>query len=196
MKMSGNVIFGTLIVLLGLSLLLHAFHIHVPLFRLALALLFLYVGARILLGVHAAPGPASSTGGADTSVVFSDAIIAPTSATQDLKYTVLFGRALIDLTRLEPGPQTSSIDVAVIFGEADVRVPRGVRVTIRSSTAFGLSQTPDGHSTVFGSSNYQSPGATPGQPALAITVNVVFGAANVIERDAATGDNSAALPSR
>ena len=187
MKMSVNVIFGTLIVLLGLSLLLQAFHIHVPLFRMAVALLFLYVGARILLGVRAAPGPAGFTGGSDTSVVFSDSVIAPSAVPRDLKYTVLFGRALIDLTRLQPGPQTGSIDVAVIFGEANVRVPRGTRVAIRCSTAFGLSQTPDGHSTVFGTSDYQSPGAPPEQPALVIRVNVVFGAASVIEREAATG---------
>ena len=194
--MSVTVVFGTLVVLLGVSLLLQAFHIHVPLFRMAMALLFLYVGVRILLGVRAAPGPGGSAGGTDTSVVFSDSVIAPTSAPRDLKYTVLFGRALIDLTRLEPGPQTGSIDVAVIFGEADIRVPRAARVAIRSSTAFGLSQTPDGHSTVFGTSDYQSPKARPEQPALAIRVNVVFGAANVIERDAATGDGSSALPTR
>ncbi len=193
MKMSANAIFGTLIVLLGVSLLLQAFHIHIPLFRLAVALLFLYFGARILLGVRALPGPAGSARGADTSVVFSDAIIAPTSVTHDVKYTVLFGRALIDLTRLEPGPQPRSIDVAVIFGEANIQLPRNARVSLRSSAAFGLSQTPDGHSTVFGTSEYQSPGPTPGQPALAITVNVVFGAASVSKRDAMTGDNSTPL---
>lgn len=193
MKMSANVIFGTLIVLLGVSLLLQAVHIHIPLFRVAVALLFLYFGARILVRVRAWPGAAGSAQGTDTSVVFSDTIIAPTLATHDVKYTVLFGRALIDLTRLEPGPQTGSIDVAVIFGEANIHLPRNARVVLRSSAAFGLSQTPDGHSTVFGTSEYQSPGPAPGQPALNITVNVVFGSARVSKRDAVTGDNSTPL---
>ena len=192
--MSATIVFGVLVVLLGASLLLQAFNIHLPVFRVAVALLFVYVGARILLGARWATGTVGSGEAPDTAVVFSDAAIAPTSAAHDLKYTVLFGRALIDLTRLQPGPKPVAVDVAVIFGEARVRVPRDAQVAIRTSTAFGLAQTPDGHSTVFGTSEYRSAGLTPTPPSLALTVNVAFGAATMSGHEAPR-DGEAIAPS-
>lgn len=175
MRLSFVVLLGALIALAGISIILNAlFKIDLPILRLALGIFFIYLGVVFILG--GSPHPRS-----DWSDFSAQSRFAPHSVSkQDLKYDVMFGRSVVDLTELEPRDQPRRLEINVVFGEALVKLDPAIPYELEASSVFGAARLPDHRMANFGSLRYLPKDQHKG-PLLHIKLNVVFGSAEVVE---------------
>jgi len=180
MRITLAAVLGALVLLAGVSIILGAvFDIHLPLFRSAVALVLILVGVRMLFGAWT---PARKTSADTSSVFFEERLLGPTVAAPDrLKYDVIFGRGVIDLTTLPRDGLDRTVEINSIFGAAEVRVDPSTPYEVDATSAFGETRTPlpGRAASGFGSVHYQPPAAVP--PRLHLKVNSVFGSSEVIE---------------
>lgn len=163
----GGLFWGSLLVILGIIMLLRVFfNINIPVFRIVFALLFIYWGARLLLGGfshrparHYEP-PATSR---------------PVNTAYTTVYETTFGRRIIDLTdlSLDQGSRTSEINT--VFGQTIVFISPDLPVEIRVKTAFAAARLPDGSTVSFGRYIFASRSFVPDAPHLTINASVAFG---------------------
>lgn len=178
MKMSFAIFFGVLVALAGISIILDAvFHVHLPLVRSAFALFLIFLGVRVLFGAWGTRGMVRSAEGA---VLMSDTRFAPTTPADKLKYDIIFGRGVVDLTGLPRPEKPIDVEVNTIFGSAQVAIDPSWPVSIEGSSAFGEVRLPDRQRAAFGAAHYQN--LPSGSAALLrLRVNSVFSSAEVIE---------------
>jgi len=169
-----SIFWGALLILLGFALLLDiAFGIHIPIFQLLLALVFFYIGIRILVGWR-------RWGGRRGSVMFEDRRI--DSVRPNDRHEVLFGRADIDLTRIILQDQIVRVEVSTVFGSSMIQIDGKMPVKIRGSSAFGAVHFPDGHAAAFGDYTWRSSNLDETKPYLLVDVSSVFGGVEVKAR--------------
>lgn len=180
--MNFAVFFGVLVVLAGVSVLLGAlFHIHFPLVRTAFALLLVFFGVRILVGAW---GPRSAELASAGSAVMSDLHFAPTQAAPSFKYDVIFGRGVIDLTRLPKPERPMLVEVNAIFGSALVTIDPAWSIVVEGSSAFGEVRMPDQSMTAFGTARYRPRGQERDAALVQVRCNAVFGSCQIVEEQA------------
>ena len=162
-----GVVFGTLLILLGLSIILRAvFGINIPLFRIAFALLIIYLGIRVLMGGHFCRMPSHSA-------VFSDVNIQATSKTGE--YNVVFGRGVIDLSKVDLSQGSRKAKVSTVFGTGIIKIAPDQPVKIESDAVFASARFPDGNVISFGKYVYTTPSYREDTSSLTIKADVVFG---------------------
>jgi hypothetical protein len=176
--MSFTLLFGILALVLGASIVAHAlFDIDIPLFRTALGVALVYLGARVLIGAWS---PERASAGRDA--VFSVSRFAPRDPTEIAgKYDIVFGRGLVDLTNIGTLEHDRSLQIDVVFGDAVIEVDPSTPIDVRGNAAFAELRMPDGSGANFGDVLYRAP-VVPGTPRLELRVNVVFGSATVRSR--------------
>ena len=166
--------FGLLVVLIGISIILEAvFQIHLPFIRLALGFFFIYLGIRFLSGGRWRDGEMRVSG------VLRDDTYTPTGG-DHVKHDVIFGRSVVDLTRLARDGGEVRAEVNTIFGATVVKIDPAVPLEIEVSSAFGDARLPDQSVTAIGTMRYRPPGQKD-PPRLKIRLNVVFGSSQVVE---------------
>src|SRR4051812_13461218 len=103
-----NVFVGGFLALLGVSLLLDAvLPVPIPVFKIGIAILFVYMGVRTLSGKRGLQTGAGN--------FFSDTIDVPDSAQAgERSYSTFMGQHLLDLSKLEAAAKR--IDVSIVFG--------------------------------------------------------------------------------
>jgi predicted membrane protein len=175
--------FGLVVILFGLSILLEGvFHIDIPVFRIALGLLLLYLGARMLLNVFSG---SDRHGSGDDPAVFSNRSYSPSTGDGDrLKYDIIFGRGVVDLTKIAREGGDRRVEVNVIFGSALVKIDPAAPLEVEVNAAFGDARLPDHSTTALGSFRYRPPGQDKQDPKVRIKLNVVFGSCQVVEQPA------------
>jgi predicted membrane protein len=173
--------FGLVVILIGLSILLEGvFHVDIPIFKIALGLLFLYLGARMLLAVFSGGG---RHGRDDDAAIFSNRSYSPSTGDADrLKYDIIFGRGVVDLTRVPREGPDRRVEVNAVFGNATVKIDPAVPLEVEVNAAFGDARLPDHSTTALGSFRYRPQGQDKQEPKLHLKLNVVFGACQVIEQ--------------
>jgi predicted membrane protein len=172
--------FGLVVILFGLSILLEGvFHIDIPVFRIAVGLLLLYLGARMLLNAFSGGRRYDRS---DDAAVFSERTYAPSPTEGErLKYDIIFGRGVVDLTKTARDGADRRVEVNAIFGSATVKIDPTVPLEVEVNAAFGDARLPDHSTTALGSFRYRPPGQGQQTPKLHLKINVVFGSCLVIE---------------
>jgi hypothetical protein len=166
--------FGLLVVLIGISIILEAvFHLHLPFVRLALGLFFIYLGIRFLTGGRWRDGEMRVSG------VLRDDSYTPTGG-DHVKHDVIFGRSVVDLTRLAHDGAEVHAEVNTIFGATVVKIDPAVPLEIEVSSVFGDARLPDQSVTAIGTMRYRPLGQKE-PPRLRVQLNVVFGSSQVVE---------------
>ena len=133
----------------------------------------LLVGLGILLVMKSlrqrrgpSPLPAEGDATVDATAIFSGCRRQPQGlqAFKGGNLTAIFGGIELDLRTAEPSPEPMALDVFVLFGGGEIRVPPGWAVDIRTTSIFG------------GVANkvYEAP-LPAGAPRLLITGSVFFG---------------------
>jgi hypothetical protein len=185
--------FGLLVVLIGISIVFEAiFQVHLPIVRIALGLFFIYLGVRFLTGRRWHDGETHMRG------VFSDDSYAPSGGNR-VKHDVIFGRGVVDLTRLAHDGAEVRAEVNTIFGATIVKIDSAVPLEIEVSSAFAEARLPDQSVTAIGSLHYR-PAGQKDAPRLHVRLNVVFGSSQVIDvasaplPQAGAGANQAGAP--
>ncbi len=185
MRLSLGVLLGLLIVLVGVSIVLDVlFHIHIPVIRSAFAVLLIYLGVRVLIGAWAPVSRPASEG----STFMSQRLFNPTIASDRMRYDVVFGESIVDLTGLPERPEPTQVEVNAVFGSAVVKIDPSQAIDIQGSSVFGEARMPDQTLAAFGEIHYRPPGQRDASPRIRVKVNAVFGSVRVQEVSPARAD--------
>jgi hypothetical protein len=169
-----GIFWGAAFIIVGVWFIVrHYVPVHIPLGRIIIALLFIYVGVRVL--VH---GPFIQD---KNTVVFSDSRLGPEDTGRGGDYTILFSRGFVDLSTLRPSGGTVRKEVNVIFGSGVLKIDPSAPVRIDMSAAFGTVQAPNGRAAAFGDSLFTTASYREGSDCLRIKATAVFGTLRIQE---------------
>ncbi|MFC1504658.1 hypothetical protein ACFL6D_04505 [Spirochaetota bacterium] len=168
-----GVFWGVLVILIGLSIILKAvFNVNFPIVRMGIALIFIYLGLKILLGGFGVPM-------VKNGVLFGEANIVLT--TDNREYNVIFGKGNIDATQISIGDETVKMEINTIFGGSFMKLNPDIPVKLKVDAVFGGAKLPDGNTAAFGSYTYTSRSYREGEKHILINASVVFGGFEVTE---------------
>ncbi len=169
-----EVFWGVLLVIIGTAVIIRGvFHIDIPIFSIILAFILIYGGIRILVGGYGFAILKNTT-------LFNDTEIHITEPAET--YNTIFGRGVIDFTKVNLNNQIKKINVHTIFGASTILLHPETPVKIMVNTAFAETVMPDGNQIQFGTTVYQSKTYKADQNALLIETSVVFGGLVIINR--------------
>jgi len=160
------VFWGVLLIAAGTLLIVRKYvPFNLPVGRIIVALIFVYLGVRIIVGGTALRD--------ENTVLFGSRTTLAGDASRGRDYNIIFGSGDFDFRAL---PADDVIrEVNVVFGSATLRVSPDAPVEIRMSSAFGSVRTPDGQTISFGDRTWTSAAYREGSPALRIKAASVFG---------------------
>ncbi len=164
-----GIFLGILLVLAGIAIILRTvFNLDIPVFKILLALVFLYIGIRLLTGGFS--GEAFKAG--EKAIVFGQAHFK--GLPSDQEYSVVFGQAVIDLSG-EPSPEEiQELRINTIFGSTELILRTNQPFRIKVDAAFAGAMVPD-RETAFGELTYQSEAFEASRPYIDVEAHVVFG---------------------
>lgn len=164
---------GVLLILLGISIILKVlFNITIPIFRIAFALLLIYLGVKILTGGFGIERKKNT-------VLFNDSKIEYTESSDE--YNVLFGKGVVNLSNVSLEKKTVEVKVNTVFAEGTIRINPALPTKILVNSAFAGARMPDGNVISFGNYTYKTKSFKENENYLKIEANVVFGSLKVVE---------------
>jgi len=167
---TSGVFWGCLLVLWGVSMILNAvFHINIPFFRIAFALVVIWFGVRLLLGGRICKS--------DHSAVFTGAEYKAEKAQKE--YSAVFGNIVVDLAGIKLDSDATKMEINAIFGSAQVKVGQKYPVRVKASSVFGNVRLPNGNAVAFGDGKWENRAPKAGEKVLDLEVNAVFGQVEV-----------------
>jgi predicted membrane protein len=172
--MRHRMFWGILIVLIGLAIIIKAvFPIDIPLFRILFGVLLIYLGVQLLLGW---PRWGRGIGDEFKFSAFGERIIRlqPGQVPED-RYSVAFGNAMYDFTKVSLESRDIDVEVSVSFGKATIQVSQATPVVMEAGVAFGSAEFPDGSQVAMGKQTYRSENANSALHSLRIRSRVAFG---------------------
>ncbi len=165
---------GVLLILLGISIILKIlFNITIPVFRIAFALLLIYLGVKILTGGF-------GIGRKKNTVLFNDSKIEYTESSDE--YNVLFGKGVVNLSTVSLEKKTVEVKVNTVFAEGTIKINPALPTKILVNSAFAGARMPDGNVISFGNYTYKTKSFKENENYLKIETNVVFGSLKVVEQ--------------
>ncbi len=166
-ELFSGVFWGIYFIIVGSLALLKSFsNINIPLFRLAIGILLIYIGVVFALGGH--PGIRSEPG----TVLMEKRI---TNISGSGEHSTIFGEGIFHVSPPSEG-QTLNLKFNSIFASTVIHVPSDTPVKVTGNVAFGSISTPDGSSAIIGDRSYTTPGYREGKTgAIYIEANAVFG---------------------
>jgi len=160
-----GIFWGILLIAVGAWFILRrSLPFHLPVVRLIVAVVLVYVGVRVLVR-----GPL-----ADRHGPFFERHQRYTAA-WDRDYNIIFGNGDVDLSEVALGPSSVHTEVNVVFGSGVLRINPAMPVRIDMSAAFASVEAPNGRSLSFGDTVYTSASYRDGAPALQVRAVAVFG---------------------
>ncbi|MDN5303814.1 MAG: hypothetical protein PWP46_693 [Fusobacteriaceae bacterium] len=163
-----NMFWGVFFILLGFSMI---FPFNIPIFKIALAIFFFYMGLQILLG-----GFGINIKNKENTIMFKKSKVEVSSKFKE--YNIVFGSGVIDLRGLNI-EEIENIEINIVFGNATVIVDKNIMTEMKISTVFGSSSLPNGSSSFFGDTNFII-GDNQENKKLSLDCSVVFGSLQVV----------------
>jgi predicted membrane protein len=169
------IFFGVFFILLGLNMILRSFfHFDFPVFKVAVGLLIIFIGIKVMFPEKYHNGLNAKSDGRTTMFAQQE----PGGNSVPLEHSVVFGSAKIDLTKLDI-KENVAVKVDTVFGSTAITIDPSKPLKISGSAVFGGIQTPDGNSTAFGNIEYQTDSFREGEPYILLRVNTVFGGTEI-----------------
>lgn len=168
-----SMIFGTVLILWGLSIILKAFfNIDIPIIKPAIALLLIYIGISLIIK------PKLTTHCFTDMEHWDDSCTCSSQEYKEEDSNFVFGSGTLDLNKLDQNlPSPAHISLNIVFGSGQLIINPKVPTTICIKTAFGQANLPDKSAVAFGSQVYYT---HPGQESqLHVHARVVFGSLTV-----------------
>jgi len=167
---TSGVFWGSLLILWGVSMILNAvFHINIPFFRIAFALIVIWFGVRLLMGGRCWQN--------EHSAVFTGAEVKADKARKE--YSAVFGNIAVDLSGIKLDSEVTKTEINAVFGSAQVKIGSKYPVVVRASSVFGSVRLPNGNAMSFGGGKWANRAPKAGEKVLEIEVNAVFGQVEV-----------------
>lgn len=170
MKITGNILIGIILLIMGFVLLAANFMgIKVNLFRLFPGTALVILGIVILFGHF----------GGHHEVFFDRRKV-------DLnepfgEKSIIFAEGTIDLNDLNSVKLGQKLKINVVFGSGRLILNPGIPTVVQASSAFSSLQLPGQSVNFLGSTEYRTGEIKTGEPYLDIEANVVFGHLKVIK---------------
>jgi hypothetical protein len=162
-----GVFWGIVLIALGVWFLLRRYvPVHIPVFRIIVAVVFVYIGVRVLV---LGPGVRDRN-----TMVFTESTL-PYAPGSGHDYNVIFSSGTVDLTGAPAAEQGERAEVNVVFGNGVLRIDASRPVHVHMSSAFGTVEAPNERSVAFGEGDYRTPSWRDGEPGLEIKATAVFG---------------------
>jgi hypothetical protein len=163
-----GIFWGLLLVVIGVWIMIRRYvPVNIPLVRIILALIFVYLGVRILIR-----GPEIRE---RNTIVFSDSRTELNADTKGNDYNIIFSRGNVDLSGLSAAGGSVYKEVNVIFGTGTLRINPAVPMQIDMTGVFGTVYSPNGASVSFRDTVYSTPSYRPGADSVRIKATAVFG---------------------
>lgn len=172
MKMTSFVFLGSFLVVIGLVIILNViFKINIPVFRILIAFVFLFIGIKILLGKNV------NVLGHNTAHVNTEINIQPGSH----EYNIIFSKNIVDLRDTAfTDNKPARTHVNVVFGQCEIFLSKDIPFRITSNTAFASIKQPDGNTVVVGSIKNQSNDLDESKPFIDLKIDAVFAEVSLV----------------
>jgi hypothetical protein len=172
MKMGSGIFWGVVLILIGLGLVIKiVFNIDFPIFKILIALLFIYIGIRIMVG---GSFRCFGTHKTKNDIVFGESFFGKPD--QDREYNVVFSKGTFDFRDIEFKDNVPlRVKINTVFGGAHVFINKDTPVRITIDAAFSGAHLPGGNSASFGTTVYTSDSLDTSKPFLDIKADVAFG---------------------
>lgn len=172
LSMVDGVFWGVVLVALGAWLIVRrSFPVRIPVIRILVAALFIWVGIRALVGNPVVTDRNTS--------VFSQSAMT-WSPNRGREYNLVFSSGSVDLSAAPVAEKTVRADVNVVFGSGTLHINAASPVRVTMSSAFGTVVSPEGRSVAFGDLTYATPSWREGSPALEVHATAVFGRLSIV----------------
>jgi len=169
-----GVFWGVIIILIGLSIILNVvFGIRVPFFRIAFALFLIWLGITLLTG-------GSFWSRARNKAIFEEKRI--DSITPNSKYDIVFGKGVIDLSKVILEDKVFKVEVNTVFGSGTIQIAPEIPAKIEVNSVFASASMPDGNSIAFGQYTYKSDNLKEDTSYLLVRAHVVFGGLQIVKK--------------
>jgi len=170
---------GMLLLLIGASIAVDVlFHVTFPLVPLALAILLIGWGSHVVVRSLARRDASGITSGA----WLADRHFAPSDRLDtDVRYDVVFGRGVIDLSKVPEPDHDVTVTVDTVFGASVIKLDPQVPYDVRGSSTFSDVRMPDRRSEVGLSNVSYRHAAADHPPRLHFKLNTVFGQCQLVE---------------
>jgi hypothetical protein len=186
--MNQSLIWGTILVLLGLSLVLKSlFHITIPLVRPFVGCVLIYLGLSIMMD------PFNESVDKKT-IIFGKSIIHGHESVHT--YNITFATGVIDLSAM-PVVEPKYVTVNTVFGSGELILNAAIPTKVTVNAMGARAALPDETLVSFGRNTYKT--VDERDPLLTVHLNVVFGNVDVKEHSAVdlrkekSGDDSIEL---
>ncbi|HON10477.1 MAG TPA: hypothetical protein PLE24_06375 [Chitinispirillaceae bacterium] len=167
-----GIFWGVILILIGVAIIIRiVFNIHIPVFRIVLALILIYLGLKVLLG-----GAWTRCG--SSSAVFQSSDLKITGESHE--YNVIFGSSRIDAS-MPLAKGNDKLEINTIFGSSVLEIPSDIPVLIKVSAAFSGARMPDGNFVSFGDYTYKNKAFDKSAPYRLIKASVIFGSMTIRE---------------
>lgn len=170
-----GIFFGILLILAGAAIILRIlFNIDIPVFKLLIAFILIYIGIRMLTGDFSMKNIRAG----QNAVMFGETNFKGIPG--DHEYTILFGSARIDISEEQMSGELKNLKINTVFGNSELIISKKQSVLIRADAAFASARLPGNKETSFGKVQYQT---RSDEIMLEIESHVVFGEFRVLEKD-------------
>jgi predicted membrane protein len=169
MKMGAGIFWGSILIILGISLILRIFF-DISVFRIIIAFLLIFIGIKMLVGKKI-----FSSLYDENNVFFGERVFKSTPQ-NNTDYNTLFSETTYDFREMDSlTALRTKISIKTVFGNTVIILPRNLNVQVKAEAVFASASLPNGNTIAFGSTNYNSENYNASSPLLIIDVNVVFG---------------------
>lgn len=169
-----GLIWGCMLILIGLITLINViFNINIPVFRILLALFFIYLGLKTLTGTSRTDRYFYS------SCSSAQGVCTEKNITQ---YNIMFNKQIIDLTNPDILTPNMLIEINTSFAESIVLIDTTQPMKIEASASFGSMELPNNTQLSFGSHMYQTPTYQSSTEPINMKARVVFGKCIIIDK--------------
>jgi len=168
-----GIFWGVLLIVVGVWFLVRRYvPVHIPVIRVIIAVLFVYIGIRVLVR-----GPVVHD---RNTVIFSDSTALHYTPDSGRDYNVIFSRGDVDLTPVAVSATSIRAQVNVVFGSATLHINPATPAKVNMSSAFGTVDAPGERTVAFGETVYTTPAYKAGAPALEVRAAAVFGRLTIV----------------
>ena len=173
MKMGPGIFWGVILIVLGISILFKVLF-GISMFRVIIAVLFILVGVRMLIG-----RPAWTKKGAqidDNTIMFGERVVQVDNL-ENTEYNTIFGKSVYDLRNLQDfNNLPEKVEFNAIFGQSEIYLPKNLYVKIKADAVFASVVMPNGNTAAFSTSNFESkPDSVLNNEPLQLEAHAVFG---------------------
>ena len=171
MKMGAGIFWGILLILVGLGIVIRVvFNIHFPIVKFVIAFFFIFIGIKIIFGNF---GHWHGKIDGNTTIFSESRVDGMDESFKE--YNVIFGNSIIDLRNIDLSKESKEININTVFAGTVIKINRDTPIRIKADAAFGSAELPNGNSSVFGTSRYESDTFSKDTNYIYIKADVVFG---------------------